>query len=69
MVNDTIGASEMLDALDRHISKAGREQTKRRGSAPESKPKTWSEIEAYAEWVGAIRAREALVSLHREVRG
>lgn len=60
---------EMLEVLDRHISEAGRNQTRRRGNAPENKPRTWAEIEAYAEWIGAIRAREALLALHEEVAG
>lgn len=56
-----------LEKLDEHISKAGRNQTMRRGNAPEHKPRTWEEIEAYAEWIGAIRAREALLALREEL--
>lgn len=62
-------ASRIVEALDRRISDAGRNQAMRRGSAPEGKPRTWAEVEAYAEWIGAIRAREALTALRREVCG
>lgn len=67
MATNITGASEMLGVLDRHISEAGRRQTACRGNAPDKKPKTWEEIEAYAEWVGSIRAREALLSLREGV--
>lgn len=69
MAQTALTPSEMLEALDRHISEAGRNQTRRRGSAPEHKPRTWAEIEAYAEWIGAIRARAALLALRGEVAG
>lgn len=60
-------SNEVIEKLDDHIFKAGMKQRVRRGNAPEGKPRTWAEIEAYAEWVGSIRAREALVSLRNDL--
>lgn len=69
MANIPLTSSEMLEVLDQRIHDAGRTQTMRRGCAPEKKPRTWEEIEAYSEWIASIRVREALVSLRTEVAG
>lgn len=57
----------MNDVLDRRIHEAGLNQIKARGCAPQKKPSTWQEIDDYAEWIAAIRVREALLSLKEEV--
>lgn len=66
-INDTKVGETLADALDAHIAKAGLRQRVARGSAPEKRPRTWKEIEAYAEWIASIRVREELLALKREV--
>lgn len=69
MANTPLTSSDYLEALDCRIHEAGRKQTMRRGCAPEKKPRTWEEIDAYAEYIASVRVREALVSLRAEVAG
>ena len=66
-INETKAGETLADALDAHITKAGLRQHVARGNAPEKRPRTWKEIEAYAEWIASIRVREELLALKREV--
>lgn len=68
MAMEYVKTSETLaDVLDAHIADAGLRQRAARGCAPEKKPRTWEEIEAYVEWIASIRVRDELLAIKREV--